>query len=376
MTETQAQETFDTALELEKKIKSMAFNSKYDSMGYRTRLTALRDCITELALAGEFGKVKKIAEYSLDLLEPKASSGSKRYHCLRPDDLLFHLETFPTHQNALVTDISIDHGKNKAVINSIIKADFLESGGMGNAWMSIVSQLAQVNDKASWLRVVTSAENEAECYRLATRTMGLFDKKFLEEHKADFQRIAKILRHKPNEFGWGAGSTAINSEDLFEALMIVGCKAAIPAILKVCWLEFKEPFMLQKNMARYGFTPDDGYRKTLADGVHMPDGKYRHLATSYYQYELSRDEPLMLPRLPIPPEILLEVIEQNGAQTPYGEISYLPGKIGELIDVTLKAAMKSEDWDKVQKDYSIIPEKYLMKSKVFKGQKITEDLGL
>lgn len=378
MPSTQAQKTFDTALELEKKIKSMAFNPKYDSMGYRTRVAALRECITELALAGEMGKLKKIAEYSLDLLEPKASSGTKRYHCLRPADLLYHLETFPTHQNALVRDISTDLEKNRAVINSIIKADFLESGGMGNAWMSIVSQLAEVNDKESWLRVVSAAEDTAESYRLITRTIGLFDRTFLEKNKSDFHAIRPFLQHKPNDFGWGAGSTAISSEALFEALLIVGCKQAIPRILTVGWLEFQEPFMLQRNMARYDFTPDDAYRRRLANGVHMPDGKYRHLATSYYQYELCRDEPLLLPKLAVPPSVLLEVIEQDGAQTPYGAISYLPGKIGELIDVTLKAAltMNGKDWDSTQKEYSIIPEKFLMKSKFFKGQKLTDDLGL
>lgn len=377
MPKTQAEDTYNTALELEKKIKSMAFNPRYESMGYRTLVTALRECITELALAGEIGKLKKIAEYSLDLLEPNASSGTKRYHCLKPADLVHHLETLPTHQDALVKDISNDHAKNKVVISSIIKADHLDSAGMGSDCSKIAGELAKVNDKDSWLRLVQAPDDTTECYRLATETIGLFDKAYLEANKRDFEAIWTILRHKPRDFGWGVtGTTEISSSDLFDALKIIGCKKAIPAILKVCWLEFKEPFMLQRNMTRYGFKPDDAYRQTLADALHMPDGKYRHLATSYYLHELCNDEPLLTPRVGMSPMTLLEVLYQDGAQTPYGTVSYLPGKIGEVIDVTLKAAMKSKDWDKVQKDYSILPEKFLMKSNFFKGRKITEELGL
>lgn len=373
-----ARDPYNEALELEKAIKKMAFNPKYDSVRYRAMVTAMRDCITELALAGEIGKLKHISEYSLDLLEPDASRGSKRYHYLKPSDLLHHIETLPTHQDALVSDISSDKTMNMAVVRSIIKADFLHSESMGLDCLRIGARLAENNDKDAWITFVRAVEKVSDGFKLATETIGRFNPEYLKENSKCFAPIKTIIsKHKPSGFGWEVlDSKKIESKSLFDALMIIGCKKVIPEILKVCWLEFDEPFLLQRNMQRYDFTPDDQYRKTLGNAVHEAQGRYRHLATSYYLYELCREETLVQMRRPMSPAILAEVIELDGNDTPYGPVRFMPGKVGELIDVTLKAAMIHADWEEVHKTYSCLPERLLLKSNIYKGKKLSDELGL
>ena len=134
--------------------------------------------------------------------------------------------------------------------------------------------------------------------------------------------------------------------------------------------------MLQRNMERYGFAPDDEYRQVLADSVHVSDSRYRHLATSYYLHELSRDETLLPQKRAMSPAILAEVIELDGKDTPYGTFHFKPGKIGQVIDVTLRAALQQDDWNKVSKDYDEIPRKLLMKSNVYKGRILCDELGM
>lgn len=376
MQNTRADQTYATALELEKSIKTMAFKPDYDSQCYRARIDALRECITDLALSGEIGKLKTISVYSLDLLEPHGSSGAKRYHRLKPADLSHHLQAIPAYQDALVNDISTDKAMNRVIVDAIIRANFLDSEGMLSDCQKIANGLARANDKDAWLALVQAPDTRSSQYLLVVRSIGLFDLTYLDEHKKAFSALRTILKQNPTTFGWGSGASMVNSEALFDALNVTGFNSAIFPILKLGWLEFREPHMLQRNMQRYGITPDDEYRKILADAIHVPDGQYRHLATSYYQYELSREDPLVEMRRPMSPATLAEVIDQEGRETPYGTITYAPRQIGNVLDLTFKAALIDHAWEQVKKMYSNIPEKILMKSNIYKGNKLSDELGL
>ena len=366
------------ALELEKSIKKQAFSPRYDSIRYRTMVTALHDCIQELALAGEFGKLAKIAQYSLDLLEPERPNGTRSYHHLKSSDLLHHIEMLPTHHDGLVSDISEDKALNMAVVRSIIKADFLESESMIGDLARITRALAENNDHVAWVALLAAVESQRDQYRLSIESIGRFDLDHISKHKDHFSPIKNAInKHKPGEVGWGTSEdTRVDSTELFDAMMVIGCQKSIPRILKVCWLEFKEPFMLQRNMQRYGFTPDEQYRKTLAGSVHMHEGRYRHVSTSYYQHELTGTNDLLPQREPMKPAILAEVLELDGKETPYGTVHFTPGKAGEVIDVTLKAALAKDTWEKVSKAYDVIPKRLLMKSHVYKGHMLCDDLGM
>lgn len=376
MPNTRTDQIYATALELEKSIRSMAFEPNYDSQCYRAKIDALRECITDLALSGEIGKLKTISVYSLDLLEPHGYSGAKRYHRLKPADLSHHLQAIPAYQDALVNDVSTDKTMNRVIVDSIIKANFLDSESMLSDCQKIANELARANDKDAWLTLVQAPENRSSQFLLVVRSIGLFDQMYLEEHKKAFAALGKILKKNPVSFGWGSGASMVRSEDLFDALNITGFSSAILPILKLGWLEFREPHMLQRNMQRYGITPDDEYRKILADAIHVPDGQYRHLATSYYQYELSNKAPLVAMRRPMSPAILAEVIDQDGRETPYGKIQYAPKQIGHVLDLTFKAALHDHPWEQVKKMYSNIPENILMKSNIYKGNKLSDELGL
>lgn len=368
------------ALALVKSIKKMARSANYDSGEYRIRLDMLRDAMIDLAQNLEFGKLADLTQLSLDLLEPSGIRSSRSHHKLNTDDLVYHLQTFPTNLDALVNDISDNKQMNMVIVSSIVKSENVTKEGMGLEARDIARRLAAGNDKDAWMKLVDAPDNFETQYSLAAETIGLFNKAYLETHKNDFTAIAHVFDYKPGDFGWGSDENKIISEDLFDALKTIGCKHAIEHILKVCWFEFSQEYALQKSMRRYDFVPDEEYRRRLTQSAHHSKAhltKLQHLATSFYLHELSQPEDLLPLKENLEPALLAEIFDLNGVETPYGSFTFLPKQIGSLLDDSLRLSLKDEEWSIVEKRYSDkVPVKYLNMSSIYKGNRISNDLGL
>lgn len=380
---TKPQQIYDEALWNAKSIKKMAFKKDYDSSEYRSRVDMLRDSWIELANAFELGKLADLAQVAMDILEPKRSdTGQVKHHRLLKEDLIHHIQTIPTLQDGLVLNISDDKNLNSLIVSSIQKSNGLGRDSLLRDTYDIARGLARANDIKSWVNFVTNLDNLPEEFELAASTIGLFDLDYIKQHKSEIIRVSPAFDHPPRSFGWGVEGSAskVDSKKLYDALYAIDCTPAILAILKVCWPQYRERFTLQETMLRYGITPDEEYRKVMSDAAHASSsmgGQYENLAFTYFLYELSIPDPLIPLKKNIGILDLARIIAFEGSETPYGKATYLPEKVGALIDECIKLSIKEKDWDEIRKLYEEhIPRDSLVKSKVYKSNMITSELGL
>lgn len=376
--------TFSTADWARREIKHDAAIGDYDSQQFRACVDVLRDGMITLARDLEFGKLEKLIDYSKRLLEHQAGNGRWELHKLKPDDLLYFIQTFPTPAAQLQNDISADFRRNAAIIDSVVKSETYDKEGTILDFCEMAHALATLNDSNSWLKLVMSNPNAVKRLKIAMFSLSAFDPDFLKAHRDEFSEFAADLKahYAPNDFAWKTGDVTIDPDALFSALKTLGCDETIQKVLKVCWLMFKEPFTLQHTMQTYGLTPDADYRKHLAKSAHASDMNTAatvHLATSYYLYELSIPDDLPLCKSPISLKTVLEVLALNAAETPYGIFDYLPRKVGQFLDNMLHLATTAPKADahKVIKEYQdAIPEKTLMLSRFYRGHQLSNAMGL
>lgn len=372
--------TYPHALALGESIKSMAFDPAYDPASYRARVVAYRDCMIQLAHELQFGQLAKVSQQSVNLLAPiQEDKVDEFYHILRREDLAFHLTNLPAIPAGLIHDISTDKALNALIVESAMRSETLDEGMWIVSINAIAKGLAKVKDIESWLKLIHGVGSPKSQFDLVAKTLGLFDLEYLAAQESSHPKIMQFLDWSPYEVVWHALREKISSTRLYDALHLIGAKDTILKILKVCWAEFHDEYALQKNMERYGVVPDHAYRLILASAVHATEyAQYRHLPTSYYMYELVHDRELCPIKAPMSAEILLEVIEMDGKDTPYGKVIFHKEMLGKLLDENFKAALKkrAQDWSLVEKEYASIPREHLLKSNIYKGRMLGADLGL
>jgi hypothetical protein len=367
-----------------KEIKRIVASDTYDSGDFRYCVDALRDGLITLARDLDFGRVAKLLKSSEGLLEYTDSNARWHAHNLKQDDLLYFIQTFPTPPQYLIKDISADVRVNNVIVDSVVRSQAYEVDGTVIDFNEMAYALASHNDHQAWLKLVLSSPNTVKGVKLAMNSLGTFDPEYLQAHRNDFDELVTNIRmaYTPNDFAWMLGNRRIDSDALFAALKILDCGEKIEAILKVCWLEFSEPFTLQRIMKTYDLVPDPEYRGVLARAAHASDGNVaqtKYVATSYYLHELSIPDEICESKRLINVGIVKDVLSLDGAETPYGVFNYLPHKVGAFLDNVLKLAVEDQKGDvdtvcAVYKD--AIPHKYLMQSGFYKGHTLSNALGL
>jgi hypothetical protein len=369
-----------------REIKRMAASADYDSGDFRACVDILRDGIKTLANDLEFGKLEKILGWCRTLLEHSDDKGRWHTHKLASDDIIYFAQTFPTEPGFLLNDLSPDLRKNWVLVNSVVRSDFYGREGTSLDFYEMAIQLATFNDRESWLKLILSnpPEKERETLKVAMASLSFFEPTYLQQHRESFKDLSLIIQnhYRPTDFGWLAGKKKIDSDALFTALQTLDCSKTIQSILKVCWLEFKEPFTLQRTMKAYDYVPDDEYRKHLAQSAHAgesKDGQAPHIATSYFLHDLSIPDEYFQTRVIISMESIQEILALNGAETPYGVFNYLPHKIGNFLDDMIQkhANEKGAKLEAVLDSFrAAIPEKQLRLSNFYKGHLLSDALGL
>jgi hypothetical protein len=367
-------------------IKRMAASDDYDSQDFRACVDILRDGMKALANDLEFGLLERLLGWSRNTLEHADDTGRWHTHKLTSDDIVYFAQAFPTEPGYLLNDISADLRKNRVLVDSVVKSVFYGRERTVLDFNEMAYRLATHNDSESWLQLILSSppEQERETLKVAMNSLGCFDPLHLQEHRERFKNLSLIINahYRPNDFGWLSGKRTIDSDKLFTALQTIDCSNTIQSILKVCWLEFKEPFTLQRTMKAYNYTPDDEYRKYLALSAHAcesKEGAAPHIATSYFLHELSIPDDYFNTRRPLSMETIQEILALNGADTPYGVFHYLPHKIGKFLDnmIQMHVNENGAKLDAVLDAYrAAMPEKQLMLSGYYKGQILTEALGM
>ena len=200
--------------------------------------------------------------------------------------------------------------------------------------------------------------------------MCIRDSGYLAESLKDFN-----AGYFPDEY-MGEG---VRYEELLYNLRAIGDVTATHSLISSGRQKFSKEFTLQRYISDFGFKPDDRYRSwaaMLSTSKHVSSGE-KHLPVSFFAYELSTDEPLCDFINAPQPALIKSVLELDGAETPYGKISLNHRKVGQFLDETFKLSLKDlGDWDKVLKAYAGLGEDVLMKSNMYKGRRLTNDLGM
>lgn len=297
------------------------------------------------------------------------------------DDMLYIINTFPCTPSGIDKYISSEFYFNSQIIESTIRSGSQLNHNYITDNFLLILRLSELGDLASWIKLSKSMLENTGQADLVLRTFSNFSTDLIKDNHEELEFLSEAARgfnpsHFPNEFM----GEKVNFENLLYNLKAAGASEVARNLLKCGNGSFSMEFTLQRYIRDFGFQPTEVYRRNAARFSTSPhyDPSKKHLASSFFAYELSTAEPLCRIDNTPKPSLLKKILELDGLESPYGVIRLNPEKVAAFVDETLRMALKDHkgDWDKVTKDYREIDEKVLMKSKTYKTKSLETDLGI
>lgn len=361
-------------------IRRAAENGGMSSQEFRFKVDFLRDSIIELATRCEFGYVAELSNTSMRLLNQAALQNRSSKFKLSVEDMLYLINTFPSAPDGVTSYVSKDFEVNRQIVGSVVRSNRHSDTHFIADNFLLMLKLAKNGDIASWINLSQATLELPSQADLVVRTFSLFDTQLVSENRDKLGYLVESLKnfnagYFPDEYM----GEMVKYDNLLYNLKVAGDVAGTHSIIRSGRGKFTEEFTLQRYMADFAFEPDELYRSQASQWATARDVDpgHKHLGTSFFVYELSTELPVC--RIGHTPKasLIKSVLELDGAQSPYGIISLNQRKVGQFLDETLKLALKDlGDWDKVVKTYQSLGENVLMKSNLYKGKRLTEDLGM
>lgn len=361
-------------------IKRCAVSGSLTSQDFRMNVDILRDSIIELANRCEFGYVAELSDTSMRLLNQASLQNRSCKFKLSVEDMLYLVNTFPSAPDGVTSYISKDFEVNRQIVGSVIRSNrHADTHFIADNFLLMI-QLAKKGDIQSWIGLSKATLDLPSQCDLVIRTFSLFNNELVSKHRGDMSYLVDSLRDfKAGFFSDEYLGEKIKYDNLLYNLKTAGDVAGTHELIMAGRGKFTEEFTLQRYMADFGFEPNEQYRSQASQWATARDidAGNKHLATSFFAYELSNDLPLCRIGHTPKPALIRSILELDGTDSPYGQIRLNARKVGQFIDETLKLAIKDlGSWDKAVKAYQSIGEKALMKSSFYKGHRLTEDLGM
>lgn len=374
-------EVLATAKKYIRDVKKMAEGGGYSPEEYRHKLDVIRDSIVELSKAHEFGFVAELATATAKMLDQGALRTRSSVHWLNQEDMLYHINMFPTAPDALVNHISEYAPVNSIIVNSVVRSRLYNDTNHMTDTFRMLVELAGNRDIDNWIVLSKAMLALPTQIDMVIRTLSLIDNEIVELRKDEFSFIKETVEtFKSNYFSEEYMGIRIDIENLLANLKLIGEVSTAHYLIGMGKGDFSEPHGIQRLITTYGYSPDEAYRTKMSNSSTVSErkGKDKHLPTSFFAYELSNAEPLVKMQRALNPELVKEILELDGCETPYGEIRYDPRKVEHFLDEILKESLhKHKKWETVCDLYGKeLSEKTLMKSNFYRGKKISNDLGL
>ncbi|MBI6882813.1 hypothetical protein [Pseudomonas putida] len=362
-------------------IKKAVASGSLKSSELRFKVDFLRDSIIELASKLEFGYVAELAEASKKLLDTYSPGTKSRTGKIPIDDVLYLISTFPCAPAGVEKYISTDFVVNSHIINSVIKSESQLNHNYISDNFHLISGLSKLGDIENWVKLCEVMLENNGTLDLTLRTFSNFNIELIKDNVGILGFISKAAdEFKPSYFPIDYMGEKLNFENLLYNLEAAGAPGVSRNILGCGNGRFDQEFTLQRYIRDFGFVPSEVYRRDAARFSTSPhyDASKKHLALSFFAYELSTDEPLCRLDNTPRPSLLRTVLELDGFECPYGVIRLNPEKVTDFLDETLRMALKEnkDDWSKVLREYKEIDKKILMTSRVYKTRTLESDLGI
>lgn len=362
-------------------IRRAVASNLYKPNELRFNIDFLRDAIIKLASNLEFGYVAELSETSKRLLDTHSRETNSRTEKISMDDMLYIINTFPCAPSGIDKYISNEFNFNSQIIDATIRSGNQLNHNYIADNFYIILRLSELGDLASWIKLSKSMLENAGQTDLVLRTFSNFSTELIKNSHEELEFISEAARefnpsHFPNEYM----GEKLDFENLLYNLKAAGASEVARNLLKCGNGSFVREFTLQRYIHDFGFQPNEVYRRNAARFSTSPhyDSSKKHLASSFFAYELSTAEPLCRIDNTPKPSLLKKILELDEFESPYGVIRLNPEKVATFVDETLRMSLKDHkgDWDKVIKDYREIDEKVLMKSKIYKTKSLETDLGI
>lgn len=350
------------------------------SKQWRLKVDLLRDMIVALANRFEFGYVAELSNGAMRILEQAALLNRGSRFKINHEDMLYLVNTFPSAPDGLINFISTKFDSNRQIVSSVVRANHHTNTHYLADCFLMMQKLATLDDLDNWI-VMSKAVMEIKANAdLVLRTFSVFDNKTIaaSPNKLEFL-VTAVGGYKPGYFDDQYMGHRYDFENLLANLHAINERSVSHGFIATGKGDFSREFTLQRYMADYGFEPNEAYRvaATRTATAKHQDAKMKHQPTSYFAYELGIEDPLVgLVNAP-EPELVKNILQMEGVESPYGEIVFNKRKVSQFLDETFKLALSdTKDWDKAIKPYRILGEKALMQSNFYKGRRIENDLGM
>jgi hypothetical protein len=140
-------------------------------------------------------------------------------------------------------------------------------------------------------------------------------------------------------------------------------------------VHFDRELKLHLYRDRYGFQPGSDQLNEWANQCLMGEhGHYRNVIKSLYPYFLSTETEPFEMVAGLSPDMVVDILAMEGSEMASGTLKFDDRKVGQMLSATLKQALTNGDG--LTRYERQIPKATLMKSQYYRGQVLSDQLGL